>query len=70
MVRHSGARMLSPDWGTWFPRFQIARHASGDTVLAGRVVDQAEFYGVMSRARDLGLAIIRVERHGAWDTAE
>lgn len=63
MIRVRGA--LCPDWATWFPGFQVTRDSSGDIVLAGDVVDRAAFYGVITRARDLGLAVISVERRDA-----
>lgn len=47
----------------WFGEFTIAHDSTGDSILSGEVVDQAAFYGVISRARDLGLTIISVERH-------
>jgi hypothetical protein len=53
---------LRPDWTTWFPGFQVTRDPSGDIVLSGDVVDRAAFYGLITRVRDLGLAVISVER--------
>jgi len=46
----------------WFGGFAIAQDSTGDSILSGEVVDQAAFYGVISRARDLGLTIMSVER--------
>ena len=54
--------VLDPEWSTWFPGFNAAHDASGDTVLSGEVVDRAAFYGLISRARDLGLTIAAIER--------
>jgi hypothetical protein len=54
--------IMDPDWSTWFPGFNVAHDVTGDTVLSGEVVDRAAFYGVISRARDLGLMVISIER--------
>jgi len=53
---------LGASWATWFDGFEVKHDASGDTIIAGEVVDEAAFYGLMSRARDLGLTILSVER--------
>jgi len=55
---------LSPASSAWFDGFTAVHDSAGDTILSGEVVDQAAFYGAISRARDLGLTIISVERHG------
>jgi len=39
-----------------------ARHANGNTVLSGNIVDQAALYGVLMKLRDLGLELISVNR--------
>jgi hypothetical protein len=43
--------------------FEGMRIESGDgsTVLAGRLRDQAELYGLIDRLRDFGLELLRVE---------
>jgi hypothetical protein len=38
-----------------------AESRNGETVLVGRLRDQAELYGVLNRLRDLGIELIRVE---------
>jgi len=35
---------------------------AGNTIISGEVIDEAAFYGLMSRARDLGLTILAMER--------
>jgi hypothetical protein len=54
--------IMDPDWSTWFPEFNVAHDATGDTILSGEVMDRAAFYGFISRARDLGLMVISIER--------
>lgn len=52
---------LDAGWSSWFDSLRITVDAQGDTVLAGVVADQAALYGLISRARDLGLTLISVE---------
>jgi len=54
--------VLSPDWSAWFAGFAIDHDADGNTILSGEVMDESAFYGLISRARDLGLTIVSVER--------
>jgi hypothetical protein len=60
---------LDPDWwSAWFEGFTVTHDETGSTILSGEVVDQAAFYGLLSRARDLNLTIISVERRDCHDT--
>jgi hypothetical protein len=54
--------VMQVDWGAWFCGFTVTHRADGTTILSGEVVDRAAFYGLMCRARDLGLTIVAVER--------
>ena len=36
--------------------------AGGETVLTGQIVDQAALYGLISKLRDLGMALVSVRR--------
>ncbi len=49
-------------WSGWFGGLTIERRKDGTTVLVGPVVDQAALYGVIIRLRDLGLALLSVNR--------
>jgi hypothetical protein len=49
-------------WAIRFPGFVVSHDSAGNTVLTGRVVDQAALYGLISRARDLGLKLISLEQ--------
>lgn len=51
---------LDPQWSTWFDGLTITHDADGATTLYGPVVDHAALYGLIGRARDLGLALIAV----------
>jgi len=62
---------LSDQWSDWFDGLKIENHPNGEAVLSGWLTDQAALYGVLSRMRDLGLALISVncDELGASDTA-
>jgi hypothetical protein len=51
---------LDPIWSDWFDGLTIMHDADGTTTLQGPVVDQAALYGLISRARDLGLTLLAV----------
>ncbi len=53
---------LSQDWSDWFQGLTIADYSIGDTLISGRLQDQAELYGVLIKIRDLGLELISVQR--------
>jgi hypothetical protein len=53
---------LDTAWSARFDGLAITHDADGNTTLAGPLVDQAALYGVIGRARDLGLALISVQR--------
>jgi hypothetical protein len=53
---------LDEDWSDWFDGLQITHDAGGNTVLTGAVRDQTALYGLIAKARDLGLALIAVEQ--------
>ena len=61
-IRVSGP--LDPERAEWFgERTLSVEHAAGGgtiTVLSGPVVDRAALFGILSRIRDLGLALISV----------
>jgi hypothetical protein len=57
---------LGEHWSQWFDEMSITSELAEDgstlTVLTGPVVDQAALHGLLSRIRDLGLALVLVER--------
>jgi hypothetical protein len=51
---------LGDEWTEWFEGLAITLEDSGDTVLSGSVADQAALYGLLRKARDLGMPLISV----------
>jgi N-acyl homoserine lactone hydrolase len=59
-IRVSGH--LDPSWSEWFDGLVITNLESGDTVLTGPVIDQAELHGLLVKIRDLGLSLVEVQQ--------
>ena len=53
--------VLDRHWSGWFDGLQVSSDASGQTLIAGPVVDQA-LHGLLARVRDLGLPLLSVQR--------
>jgi hypothetical protein len=53
---------LAPHWSEWFGGMAITHDADGATTLEGPVEDQAALYGIIGKARDLGLTLLAVIR--------
>ena len=51
---------LDPHWSAWFGGLTITHAADGSTILEGLVADYAALYGLLSKARDLGLPLLAV----------
>jgi hypothetical protein len=54
------AEHLDDSWSTWFDGLTITHGADGSSTLAGPVRDQSALYGLIDRARDLGLTLVAV----------
>lgn len=53
---------LGPHWSEWFGGMTITLEENGDTVLTGRVADQAALHGLLRSVRDLALPLISLNR--------
>jgi hypothetical protein len=52
---------LDPTWSAWFGGLDIVQEADATTTLTGRIIDQAELFGLLARLRDLGATLLSVE---------
>jgi hypothetical protein len=53
---------LDSRWAERFEGMVLTLEENGDTVLTGRVVDQAALHGLLRKVRDLALPLIAVTR--------
>ena len=53
---------LGAEWSAWLEPMTLTRCADGTTRIVGPVVDAAALYGLLTRLRDLGATLLRVER--------
>jgi len=53
---------LGCQWVEWFDGLTITWEDSGYTLLTGPVVDQAALYGLLKKARDLGMTLHSVNQ--------
>ena len=51
---------LDDSWSAWFEGLTISHAPNGATTLAGLIRDQTALYGLIARARDLGLTLVAV----------
>ncbi len=52
---------LDESWSDWFDGFSITQQYD-QTLLAGKVIDQAALLGILAKVNDLGLVILSVKR--------
>jgi hypothetical protein len=55
--------ILDRRWMAWFEGLEIDSDDS-QTVISGRVADQAALHGLLNRVCDLGLVLVSVRRLG------
>jgi len=51
---------VDKSWSEWFEGFELTYNEPDETVLTGVVTDQAAFYGLIGKLRDLGIQLIAV----------
>jgi hypothetical protein len=51
---------LGHQWASWFDGLTVTLAENGETVLSGPVADQAALYGLLKKARDLGMPLLSV----------
>lgn len=52
--------LIDPQWADWFDGMQVRAGMPGETIIAGRVRDQAALRGLLNRIADLNLSILAV----------
>ncbi len=53
---------LDKRWAARFEGMTLMLQSNGDTLLTGRVVDQAALHGLLRKVRDLGMPLLSVIR--------
>jgi len=53
---------LRAEWADWFEGLSVTRQPDGATLLSGPVIDQAALYGLLKKARSLGMPLLSVNR--------
>ena len=51
---------IDDSWSDCFEGIQLTHQGSDETILSGIVADQAAFYGLIGKMRDLGLQLLEV----------
>jgi hypothetical protein len=51
---------LDKRWQAWFDGMELLTADDGNTLIRGRVADQAALHGLIQKVRDLGLPLISV----------
>jgi hypothetical protein len=59
-IRVKGA--LDQEWSAWFDGLEIVALGDGETLLTGRLEDQAALHGLLQKVYNLGLPLISVQR--------
>ena len=52
---------LDLSWADWLDGFALTHTEPGETILMGKIEDQAALYGLIAKLRDLGVKLISVK---------
>ncbi len=52
---------LDQTWADWLDGFTLTHTEEGETILTGKVKDQAALYGLIAKLRDLGVKLLSVK---------
>jgi hypothetical protein len=52
---------LDENWLEWLDGFTLTHAEQDETVLTGKVIDQANLYGLIAKLRDLGVRLLAVD---------
>ena len=59
-IRVKGA--LDQEWSAWFDGLEIVALGDGETLLTGRLEDQAALHGLLQKVYNLGLPLVSIQR--------
>jgi hypothetical protein len=51
---------LDPTWSEWFDGMSIIHEDNGESLLVGKLTDQAALRGLLNQISDLGISLISV----------
>jgi hypothetical protein len=54
--------ILDEKWTDWFNGLEMTPQENGETLLFGKVADQAELFGILAKINNLGLTLLLLER--------
>jgi hypothetical protein len=49
---------LDTDWSGWLETLTITHNDRGETIISSQLRDQAAFYGLLAKVRDMGLCLV------------
>jgi hypothetical protein len=52
---------LDTDWSAWFEGLILTHNDRGETIISGQLRDQAAFYGLLAKVRDMCPFLISVK---------
>lgn len=52
---------LDTDWSAWFEGLSLTHNDRGETIISGQLRDQAAFYGLLAKVRDMCPFLISVK---------